>query len=70
MNEMVYSMCIKLACNGKIVLLDSPRFGVPESTIRNSVKFDITVSARSTQWVCGRSLDLIVGSNPTGGMDV
>jgi hypothetical protein len=28
------------------------------------------VSVRSKAWVCGRSLTRIVGSNPTGGMDV
>ena len=30
----------------------------------------IPVAARSTAWVCGRSLAGIVGSNPAGGMDV
>ena len=30
----------------------------------------IPVAARSEVWVCGRSLAGIVGSNPTGGMDV
>jgi hypothetical protein len=28
------------------------------------------VAARSKEWVCGRSPAEIVGSNPTGGMDV
>jgi hypothetical protein len=28
------------------------------------------VPVRSKAWVCGRSLIRIVGSNPTGGMDV
>jgi hypothetical protein len=75
MIEVVDSTCIKLAFSGKIVLLDSPRFGVPKSTVHSSVKFDITVSAdpsdrRSTPWVCGLSLGLILGSNPAGGMDV
>jgi len=28
------------------------------------------MTARSKTWVCGRSLAGIVGSNPTGGMDV
>jgi len=28
------------------------------------------VTARSKDWVCGRSPAEIVGSNPTGGMDV
>jgi hypothetical protein len=28
------------------------------------------VAVRSKAWVCGRSLTGIVGSNPTGGMDV
>jgi hypothetical protein len=31
---------------------------------------DPSVAARSKAWVYGRSLDGIVGSNPTGGMDV
>ena len=30
----------------------------------------IPVAARSKAWVFGRSLTGIVGSNPTGGMDV
>jgi hypothetical protein len=30
----------------------------------------ITVAARSTAWVCGRSLAGIAGSNPARGMDV
>jgi hypothetical protein len=30
----------------------------------------IPAAARSKAWVCGRSLAGIVGSNPTGGMDV
>ena len=30
----------------------------------------IPVAARSKAWVFGRSLTTIVGSNPTGGMDV
>ena len=30
----------------------------------------ILVAARSKTWVCDRSLDGIVGSNPAGGMDV
>jgi len=30
----------------------------------------IPVAARSKVWFCGRSLEGIVGSNPTGGMDV
>jgi hypothetical protein len=28
------------------------------------------VTVRSKAWMCGRSLTRIVGSNPTGGMDV
>jgi hypothetical protein len=28
------------------------------------------MAARSKAWVCGRALAGIVGSNPTGGMDV
>jgi len=30
----------------------------------------IPVAARSKAWVCGRLLAEIVGSNPTGGVDV
>jgi len=30
----------------------------------------VPVAARSKAWVCGRSFAGIVGSNPTGGMDV
>ena len=30
----------------------------------------IPVAVRSKAWVCGRSLARIVGSNPSGGMDV
>jgi len=30
----------------------------------------VPVAARSKAWVCGRSPAEIVGSNPTGGMDV
>ena len=30
----------------------------------------VPFAARSKTWVCGRSLNGIVGSNPTGGMDV
>jgi len=30
----------------------------------------VPVAARSKEWVCGLSLAGIVGSNPTGGMDV
>ena len=30
----------------------------------------LPVAARSKAWICGRSLVGIVGSNPTGGMDV
>ena len=30
----------------------------------------IPVAARSKEWVCGRSLTGIVGSNPAGGMNV
>jgi hypothetical protein len=30
----------------------------------------ISVAARSKAWVCGRSLAVIAGSNPSGGMDV
>ena len=28
------------------------------------------MAARSKAWVCGRSLSVIAGSNPAGGMDV
>jgi hypothetical protein len=44
MNEVVYFTYIKLAYNGNIVLLHSPRFWALKSTIRISVKFDITGS--------------------------
>ena len=30
----------------------------------------VPVAARSEAWLCGRSPADIVGSNPTGGMDV
>ena len=30
----------------------------------------ISVAARSKEWVCGRSLAGIVGSNPSGDMDL
>ena len=30
----------------------------------------VPVAARSKTWVCGRSLAVIVGSNPAGGVDV
>jgi hypothetical protein len=36
----------------------------------NPSNWPVTVTARSKAWVCGRSLAGIVGSNPTGGMDV
>jgi hypothetical protein len=32
--------------------------------------FPIPVAVRSKEWVCGRSLTGIVGSNPAWGMDV
>ena len=38
----------------RIVIIDSP----------------VSVAARSKAWVCGHSPAEIVGSNPTGGMDV
>jgi hypothetical protein len=34
------------------------------------VRMPIPVAARSKAWVYGRSLTGIVGSNPTGGIDV
>jgi hypothetical protein len=34
------------------------------------VKMPIPVAVQSKTWVYGRSLTRIVGSNPTGGMDV
>jgi hypothetical protein len=36
----------------------------------NIERVPIPVAVRSKAWVCGRSLTRIVGSNPTGGMDV
>jgi hypothetical protein len=38
--------------------------------LRAKINLPIPVAARSKTWVCGRSLTGIVGSNPTGGMDV
>jgi hypothetical protein len=35
-----------------------------------SICLTFPVAVRSKAWVCGRSLTRIVGSNPTGGMDV
>jgi len=35
-----------------------------------NTQLPIPVAARSTAWVCGRSLFGIAGSNPAGGMDV
>jgi hypothetical protein len=35
-----------------------------------NIKYRIAVAARSKASVCGRSLTGIVGSNPSGGMDV
>ena len=34
------------------------------------LRLTLPVAARSKAWVCGRSPAEIVGSNPTGGMDV
>ena len=34
------------------------------------VQWPITVTARSKKWLCDGSLAGIVGSNPTGGMDI
>jgi hypothetical protein len=36
----------------------------------NECLLPVPVAARSKAWVCGRSSAEIVGSNPTGGMDV
>jgi hypothetical protein len=68
----VYCACIKLASNGNIVLLHSPRFGALESTICNLVLQapPIPVTVRSKAWVCDHSLAETVGSNPADGMDV
>jgi hypothetical protein len=46
-----------------------------EARVRSQVKsmwdlWPIPVAVRSKAWVCGRSLARIVGSNPSGGMDV
>ena len=38
--------------------------------LRITHKIPITVAARSKAWVCGRTPAEIMGSNPTGGMDV
>ena len=45
----------------------SSRPSTAEARVRSQ---PIPVAARSKAWVCGRSLSGIVGSNPTGGMDV
>jgi len=39
-------------------------------TASNPSNIPVPVAARSKAWVCGRSPVEIVGSNPTGGMDV
>ena len=38
--------------------------------LRYGIAGPITVAARSKAWVWGRSLAGIMGSNPSGGMDV
>ena len=38
--------------------------------ISHIFELPVPVAARSKAWVCGRSPAKIVGSNPTGGMDV
>ena len=38
--------------------------------LRNKNRAVSDVDTRGTAWVCGRSLAGIVGSKPTGGMDV
>ena len=35
-----------------------------------NIKYRIAVAVRSKAWVCGHSLTGIVGSNPSGGVDV
>jgi len=42
----------------------------PHVSQGNRYKAPVPVAARSKAWVCVRSLAGIVGSNPTGGMDV
>jgi len=37
---------------------------------RYTYRSPVPVAARSKAWVCGRSPAEVVGSNPTGGMDV
>ena len=49
-----------------------------KSSFSNQINFQVPtlldmpvpVAARSKEWVCGRSPAEIVGSNPTGGMNV
>ena len=40
------------------------------NAVGNYTYVPIPVAVRSKAWVCGRSLTRIVGSNPTGGMNV
>ena len=42
----------------------------PDFTFPNHFLVPVPVAARSKAWICGRSPAEIVGSNPTGGMDV
>jgi hypothetical protein len=41
-----------------------------EAVSRRPLTTEARVRSRSKAWVCGCSLTRIVGSNPTGGMDV
>jgi hypothetical protein len=38
--------------------------------VKVNVRKPVPVAERCKGWICGRSLDEIVGSNPTDGMDV
>jgi len=38
--------------------------------VRNNSTWPIAAAARSTEWVCGRSLAGTAGSNPAEGMDI
>ena len=81
--EMSFSQCINMPISktGSTLLssLSVPRM---PTFLYTQVSFDlifkgtkfrlqpIAVAARSKAWVCGRSLGGIVGSNPSGSMDV
>jgi hypothetical protein len=45
-------------------------FTIRCSEMINPNKWQISLAARAKAWVCGRSLSMIVESNPFGDMDV